>query len=80
MPPKIPQPRNTYAQDYVIAAMAALLSTPIEIYTSYNDTTQLKQTFSPYPLDTSDEPFLSQPPPKISLWATHNHFLSLPHL
>ena len=78
--------RDTYARDYVIAAMATLLNTTIEIFTSYDSLTPIKHTDTPYP-NHIPPPFLPYPLPPISIWATGNHYqlllnhsLSLPSL
>ena len=84
--PSLYPTRDTYAQDYVIAAMATLLDTNIEIFTCYDSHTPIKHTFTPYP-NHIPPPFLPFPLPSISIWATGNHYqlllnhsLSLPSL
>ena len=77
--------RDTFAQDYAVAAMATLLGIIIKIFTTH-DTTPILHIFTPCPKHT---PLLLLPstPPPISLWADRNHFqlllnsnLSLPSL
>ena len=78
--------RDIFAQDYVIAAMATLVNTPINVYTTDIDSSPILHTFEPYPNHPSPY-FLPHPPPVISIWAPSNHFqlllldnLSLPSL
>ena len=78
--------RDTYAQDFNIAAMATLLKTTIKVFTTLPDSTPILYTFYPYPTHLA-EPLLPHTPPSISLWATQAHFqlllndsLSLPSL
>ena len=64
--------RDTFAQDYAIAAMATFLGTTIKIFTTH-DTTPILHIFNAYPNHTP-LPFLPSKLPPISLWADRNHF------
>ena len=65
--------RDTYAQDYAIAAMATFLGTKILVYTTADGSAPILHTFSPYP-NHNNNPYLPPNPPSISILATHNHY------
>ena len=65
--------RDTYAADYVVAAMATLLQTPIDVISVAPAHPPIKYSFRPYPQKDS-LPFINPAPLKITLWQSQAHY------
>ena len=62
--------RDIYAQDYAIAAMATLINTTINVYTTDMDSSPILHTFEPYPNHPAPT-FLPHSPPPHNLPLGH---------